>query len=147
MAEPERASCLTAPSPRSRPKPRPPHPSRYAAPLRLPLDETQDLRPPGWVIDHLPAPPIEPESLDRPAEAPGGRRARRTTAPRPPSRSPGEWVLMAVVLLGLALNVSSLLTGAALSSSDRLLGSAVFLVGLALLVLMEICRRSGHASR
>jgi len=49
---------------------------------------------------------------------------------------------MAVLLLGLALNASSWLTGATLSRSDRLLGSAVFLVGLALLVLMELCRRS-----
>ena len=54
---------------------------------------------------------------------------------------------MAVVLLGLALNVSSLLTNSELSRSDHLLGSAVFLVGLALLVLMEVCRGTGHPSR
>jgi hypothetical protein len=55
-------------------------------------------------------------------------------------------MLMAVLLLGLALSASSVLPNAALSRSDRLLGSAVFLAGLALLVLIEIGRRRG-ASR
>jgi hypothetical protein len=64
-----------------------------------------------------------------------------------PSRPPGEWVLLAVLLSGLALNASSLLGNAALSPADRLLGSAVFVVGVALLVLTEIGRRGGTMSR
>jgi hypothetical protein len=52
-------------------------------------------------------------------------------------------VLLAVLLSGLALSASSVLANAALSPADRLLGSAVFLVGVALLVLTEISRRGG----
>jgi hypothetical protein len=148
MAEPQRASALPDAPQRSRlaPKPRPPHPY-YAAPLRLPLDATQDLSPTARAVEPagLP-PPIEPEA-EPPAAPRRDGRTRHAVVPRLSSRPPGEWVLMAVVLLGLTLNASSCLTSDALSRSDRLLGSAVFLVGLALLVLMEVCRRTGRTSR
>jgi len=149
MAEPQRASSLDVAASRLHraPKPRPPHPSRYAAALRLPLDETQDLTPsahlgpPARMAE--PASP-EPEALEPPAQRRYSVRARR---PSLPSRTPGEWVLIAVLLSGLALNAVALMTNAALTGSDRLLGSAVFLGGLALLVLIEICRRTGCGPR
>jgi hypothetical protein len=47
----------------------------------------------------------------------------------------------------LTLNVSALLTGSELTAADRHLGTAVLLAGIALLVLMEICRRSGGDAR
>jgi hypothetical protein len=75
------------------------------------------------------------------------RRSGRIWRSAFPSRSPGEWRLMAVLLLGLALNASSVLPNAALSRSDRLLGSAVFLAGVVLLVLIEIGRRRDKTSR
>jgi len=53
---------------------------------------------------------------------------------------------MAALLIGLAMNAGALLTNAAPSRSDLLLGGPVFLVGIALLVLMEICRRPGSSS-
>jgi len=49
---------------------------------------------------------------------------------------------MGVVLLGLALNASVLVT-VALSPTDRALGLAVFLAGVVLLVLMALCRGGG----
>ncbi len=68
---------------------------------------------------------------------------RRSTVPR----TPGEWVLIATLLLGLALSAGVLLTSRSLTRADLMLGSSVFFVGLALLVLMEICRRSERNSR
>jgi hypothetical protein len=140
MAEPQRASSLPDSVPRPRPARRP---SRTAAPLRL--DETHDLSPP--VRAAQPADPltaIENETADWSAWV---RRSSRIWRLAFPSRPPGEWVLMAVLLLGLALNVSFVLANVELSRSDRLLGSAVFLAGLAILVLIEIGRRSGTTSR
>jgi hypothetical protein len=54
---------------------------------------------------------------------------------------------MAVVLLGLTLNASALLTSTTLTAADRHLGSAVLFAGIALLVLMEICHRSDRDAR
>jgi hypothetical protein len=140
MAETQRASASPSPAarPRRAPKTRPPHPTRYAAPLRLPVDETENLMPPVA----RPLPPAKQEIPDRrPAE-------RRASARRPAvSRSPGEWTLIAALLFGLALNAGSLLINAGLSRADRLLGFSVFLGGLALLVLIEICRRTERTSR
>jgi hypothetical protein len=51
-----------------------------------------------------------------------------------------------VLLIGLTLNAVALLTNAALTRADVVLGAAVFVVGLAFLVLMELCRRSGGSS-
>jgi hypothetical protein len=59
-----------------------------------------------------------------------------------PPRSPAEWVILAVLLLGLGLNVVALLTGSRLSRSDLLLGATVLFAGLVLLILIELCRRS-----
>jgi hypothetical protein len=88
-----------------------------------------------------------PVASTRSRLAPKPRLGVRAQRPAVPSRTPGEWVLIAVLLGGLSLNAVALLTNAALTGADRLLGSAVFLVGLALLVLIEICRRTGHTSR
>lgn len=49
--------------------------------------------------------------------------------------------MLAVLVLGLALNALALLRHAALSRADVLLGATVLLAGLTLLVLMEVCRR------
>ena len=133
MAEPQRASSPAADP--ARPKPRPGRPSRYAAPLRLPIDDTQDLSPPGYAPPH--PPPAAGEANVHPPER--SRRALRPQILRLPARSPGEWALMGVVLLGLALNASVLVT-VALSPTDRALGLAVFLAGFVLLVLMALCR-------
>jgi hypothetical protein len=130
MAEPQRAA--SASDVVSRPKPRPRHPSSYAAPLQLPVDETEDLKPPTQTT----APPSSHPPVDRSVER---RRPRPPAALRLPSRSRGEWVLMAIVLLGLALNASVLVT-ATLSPADRALGLAVLLAGVVLLVLMALCR-------
>ncbi len=56
-------------------------------------------------------------------------------------------VLIAALVLGLALNAGALVTNRALTGADLLLGSSVFFVGLALLVLMEICRRTERTHR
>lgn len=141
MAEPQRASSL--PEPPARPRPARP-PFRSAAPPRPPFDETQDLGPPARVSQPAdPLPPAEPET----AWSTWGRRSGRVWHLAFPSRSPGEWALLAVLLFGLALNASSVLANAALSPADRLLGTVVFVVGVALLVLTEIGRRNGTTSR
>jgi len=51
--------------------------------------------------------------------------------------------VLAVLLLGLALNALVLLRHAALSRADVMLGATVLLAGVALLVLMEVYRRTG----
>ncbi|MFY9824715.1 MAG: hypothetical protein WAM82_25280, partial [Thermoanaerobaculia bacterium] len=61
---------------------------------------------------------------------------------RLPPRGPAEWVILAVLAVGLSLNVVALLTSSRLSGSDLLLGATVLLAGLILLVLIELCRRS-----
>jgi hypothetical protein len=137
MAEPQRASSASDVA--SRPKPRPRHPSSYAPPPRLPVDETENLNPPGQMSPSSPHLPVD-ESVERPER---GGKARRPVILWMPSRSPGEWALMGIVLLGLALNVSVLVT-ATLSPTDRALGLAVFLAGVVLLVLMVLCRGGNY---
>lgn len=148
MAETQRAPQPSAPLLRQRPapKPRPRHPVRYATPLRLPLDETQetqDLKPP--------APPArEPEAVqEKPQEpawerrAAGEREERRSPSPR----TPAEQALMTVFVLGLGLTAAVLLLDPALTRADVLLGSTVLLAGAVLLTFLEICRRGGPARR
>jgi hypothetical protein len=53
-----------------------------------------------------------------------------------------EPAVLAVLVLGLALNALALLRHQALSRADVLLGAIVMIAGLALLVLMEIYRRT-----
>ena len=70
---------------RPAPKPRPRHPARYATPLRLPLDETQDLKPP--------APAVEPEAVQEkaPGGGPGAAGAGgENGAPPPPGHRPNR---------------------------------------------------------
>ena len=131
MAETQRVSRPPVPPLRHRPapKPRPHHPASYAAPLWLPLDETQDLRPS--------APAVEPEAVQ---EKPQERRA-------PSPRTPAEQALLTVLILGLALNAVLLLIDSTLTRADILLGSTVLLSGVVLLTLLEICRRGGPARR
>jgi hypothetical protein len=145
MAETRRVSSfLLSPS-----RPRLPHPPRYNAPLRIPLDETQNLRPP--VQEEETPRPVTPSPLEEAAQVPLEERnaggARRAAAPRFPPRTRTEWLLMAVLLLGLGLNAAVLLTNPALARSDRLLGATVLLAGIALLVLMELCRWTGPSRR
>jgi hypothetical protein len=155
MAEPQRISSLPDPPPRPRPAPKLLHRARPAAPPPLPLDATQELRPPG-----PPRPSLAPTSLrqvqaedseDRdfagPAEERRAGRARRAHAARPASRTPGEWALLTVLLFGLGLNAAVLLLNVALTRADVLLGATVLLAGVVLLALMEICRRGGPADR
>src|SRR4051812_12269072 len=120
MAETQR---VISSSSRPAPKPRPRHPSRYNPPLRPTLEETHDLRPPVT------------EARSRPVQ-PAARPARRAVAaspePRrqPPPRSPAEWVILAVLLCGLGLNVAALLTNPHPTRSDLLLGATVFFAGV-----------------
>lgn len=129
MAETQRVSRASSPPLRQRPAPKP-RPPRYAAPLRLPLDETQDLRPPA-------PPAVEPEAVQ---EKPQERRA-------PSPRTPAEQALLTVLVLGLALNAVLLLIDSTLTRADVLLGSTVLLSGVVLLTLLEVCRRGGPARR
>ncbi len=68
------------------------------------------------------------------------RRASTYRRPRHPTPGRSGGVL-AVLVLGLALNAVVLLRHAALSRSDVLLGATVLLAGAALVVLMEVYRR------
>ncbi|HEV2852697.1 MAG TPA: hypothetical protein VHC97_07830 [Thermoanaerobaculia bacterium] len=139
MAEPQRVSS-PATLHRPAPKPRPRHPTRYAAPLRLPLEETQDLSPSAPRGEAPLVPVVE-------AGAPGPRKtAEERPAARerraPAARKPGERVLMVALLLGLGLNAGVLLFDSALTRADVLLGSTVLLAGGVLLATLEICRRA-----
>lgn len=127
MAETQRVASSPVSS-RPAPKPRPRHPVRYNPPLRLPQDETQNLRPAA----------VEPP---RPAvsEPPAPKPQRES----PPPRSTAERLVLAVLLFGLGLNLTALLTDSRLTRSDLLLGGTVLLAGIVLLGLMELCRRSG----
>jgi len=49
--------------------------------------------------------------------------------------------VLAVLVLGLALNALALLRHAALSRADLLLGATVLLAGVTLLMVMEVYRR------
>jgi hypothetical protein len=151
MAEAQRIASPLVPEARPRPLPKLPHPVRYAAPLRLPLDETQDLRPPVTAAEPVSlrqVQELEPEDRDlAPAkEPPAGRGRRARTAPLR-SRTPREWALLTVLLLGLGLNAAVLLLNSGLTRADVLLGATVLLAGVVLLALMEVCRRGGLAPR
>jgi len=130
MAEPQRASLISAPHPAPKPRPRP----RYAAPLQLPIDDTQDLRPP--------APEAKPEPRQAVDEKPAIVRARSS----PPARTTTEWVLLTILVLGLGLNAAVLMLDPALTRADVQLGGTVLLAGVVLLALLEICRRGGRPS-
>ena len=144
MAETRRvASSLLSPGrPRVACRPRLPHPPpRFEAPPRLPHHDTEILGPP--VHREIPAPPQHEELAPLlPAEEPRVGRARGSTAPHFPPRTRTEQMLMTVLLLGLGLTALILVTNRALTRSDFLLGSTVLAAGVALLVLMEICRRT-----
>jgi hypothetical protein len=145
MAETGRVpSALSPPPRRSAPRPRLPHPTSHPIscerPLRLPLDETQNLRPPVWEEETLPPLPADPAE-PRPATAP---RIARPIASAAPPRTRTERAILAVLVLGLALNALALLRNSALSRADVLLGATVLLAGTALLVLMEVYRRTGR---
>ena len=151
MAEPQRTSSLPDSPPRPRPAPKRLQ-ARHAAPLRRPLDATQDLRPPGQTL----APTslrqvqaVEPEdrSFAGPAEERRAGRARHAHVARRSPRTPAEWALLTVLLFGLGLNAAVLLLNVALTQADVLLGATVLLAGVVLLALMEICRRGGPADR
>jgi hypothetical protein len=88
--------------------------------LRPSLDATQDLRPPVREEERVPSP----------------------IAAAPPPRTRTERIVLAVLVLGLALNALALLRNAALTRADMLLGAAVLLAGISLLVLMEVYRRT-----
>jgi hypothetical protein len=142
MAEIRRVSSAAPSSAprRAAPRPRLPHPPSHNAPARPPLDETHNLRPPVGdeeLRPSIPAPPPEP----RP---PAARRTAHLVASLAPPRTRTERAILAVLVLGLALNALALLRNAALSRADVLLGAAVLLSGIALLVLMEVYRRTGR---
>jgi hypothetical protein len=121
------------------PKPRPRRPPRYSPPLRPGLDETHDLRPPRA------APPPGPAKPEVVATAPSAAEvhpAASSPRRRLPPRSPAEWVILAVLVSGLGLNVAALLTSPRLSRSDLILGATVLFAGFILLILIELCRRS-----
>jgi len=151
MAEAQRIASPLIPEARPRLASKPPRLARYAAPLRLPLDETQDLRPPVTAAEPVglrQIQEVEPEDRDlAPAKQPRAGRGRRARTAPPPSRTPGEWALLTVLLLGLGLNAAVLLLNAALTRADVLLGATVLLAGVVLLALMEICRRGTPARR
>ncbi len=129
MAETRRVS--SAPSqPRRGARPRLPHPPRVLPAPRLRVDETPDPRLPERQEE------IEPEPT------PAAVRPPRFAALRPPRRTPTERVVLTVLVLGLLLNALALLRPAALSRADILLGTTVLLAGLALLVLIEVYRRT-----
>jgi hypothetical protein len=131
MAETQRVASSPASS-RPSPKPRPRHPlASYNPPLRRLQDETQDLRPPGIAAVEIPSLAVSEQPAPKP---------RRES---PPPRSPAEWLVLAVLLFGLGLNLVALLTDSRLTHSDLLLGGSVLLAGIVLLGLMELCRRSG----
>jgi len=140
MAETHR---ITSSSPRPAPKPRLRHPPRQSPmPMRSGLEEAHDLNPPRPAPRPGPAKPVAvaaaaPAPEIRPASLLPGRLRRQV-----PPRSPAEWVILAVLLCGLGLNVLALLTGSRLSRSDLLLGATVLFAGLVLLILIELCRRS-----
>ena len=58
-----------------------------------------------------------------------------------PPRTGTELLVLAVLVLGLALNALVLLRHAALSRADVLLGATVLLAGVTLLVVVGVYRR------
>lgn len=140
MAETRRLSSAPSNARRASARPRLPHPPYRPSPApRLRLDETHNLRPPEWQDG------IEqnhPESDCEPAPPPAAVRLPRFIAAPPPRRTRAERAVLGVLVLGLALNAFVLLRYATLTRADILLGATVLLAGLALLVLMEVYRRT-----
>jgi hypothetical protein len=134
MAETQRVSSSLLSPPlrlRSARRSRLPHPPpRYNAPQRLPEHDTESLEPPVQL-----AVPPEPQRHE-PVQA--FAREERQVSPR----TRAERLLMTALLLGLGLTALILLTNPALSRSDLLLGVTVLVAGMALLALMELCRRT-----
>ncbi|HET9209294.1 MAG TPA: hypothetical protein VFR03_02785 [Thermoanaerobaculia bacterium] len=94
--------------------------------MRVPSEEILNLQP--------------AERREEPAPPP--RPALQSARPAPvPPRTGTERLVLAVLVLGLALNALVLIRHAALSRADVLLGTTVLLAGSALLVLMEVYRR------
>ena|ERR1700686_3668105 len=124
MAETQRIASAPL-APRPGPKPRPRHPARQSPPL-------------SPALDPMPAKARVVATTTSAAAVYLSASSPRRTLPR---RSPAEWVILAVLLLGLGLNVAALATSSHLSRSDLLLGATVLLAGLVLLILMELCRR------
>lgn len=140
MAETRRVSSAPPTVRRASARPRLPHPPRLPASPRV-IEDTDDLRPPGPREDiepvfqeppHEPAPPLAVVPLPRIVAALLLRRTRT------------EWMVLAMLVAGLALNAVVLLRHVALSRADVLLGATVLFAGLALLVLMEVYRRTGQ---
>lgn len=151
MAEIQRVSSplLSPPSrPRSARRPRLPHPpSRHHGPLQIPLEKTESL----WTPVHQEVPirssnPAEAVQVLSADEAPV-RGERSDIRFRVPPRTHAERVLTAVLLLGLGLIAVVLVINPALTRSDFLLGITVLCAGIALLTLMEVCRRTGPSRR
>jgi hypothetical protein len=112
--------------------------------MRPPLDPTENLSPPVQTREHSALPQQAEEADDLAASE--SRRQEQEWEKRPSSRLTGDWIVAGILLLGLALNVAVLMTSAALTRADFLLGAAVFVVGVALLVLMVLCRKTGGRS-
>ena len=124
------------------PAPAPHPPPRYSAQVRIPLDNAGSAKP----AVHLETPPTshrreEPAQIP-PAEEPRAATARPRAEPQVSPRTRTERNLMAALLLGLGLIAVALVMSPALTRSDRALGVTVLLAGVALLALMELCRRT-----
>jgi hypothetical protein len=141
MAETRRVSSAPPTVRRSSARPRLPHPPRLPAPPRRLVDDTDDLRPPGPRED---VEPLSQEPPREPAPPPAVVQWPRLVAARPPRRTRTERMVLAMLVVGLALNAVVLLRHVALSRADVLLGATVLFAGLALLVLMEVYRRTGQ---
>jgi hypothetical protein len=85
---------------------------------------------------------MRPAVREEPAPPPRPVLQPYRPTPVPPRTGP-ERLVLAVLLPGLALNALVLLRHAALSRADVMLGATVLLAGVALLVLMEVYRRTG----
>lgn len=107
-----------------------PRPVRPLPPPRPPLEETQSLGPPPGPREAREDTGWEPDD--------------RASAPREP-RSRAEKALLAVLLLGLGMNLAAFLVSRGrLTPADLLFGAVTLLSGAALLIFTEINRRGGR---
>jgi hypothetical protein len=141
MAETRRLSSASSTARRASARPRLPHPPSRPSPAPRLLDETHNLRPPEWQGG---VEPPRPEPPGEPKPQPVATRPPRPAAAPPPRRTRAERMVLSMLLAGLAMNALVLLRTAALSRADVLLGATVLFAGLALLVLMEVYRRTGR---
>jgi hypothetical protein len=114
---------------------RPRRPSRPALPPRT--DETLSLLPPVAVAENT-LPPQEPEVI---VERPAVRSPRPARSTPLPKRT--EPLVLTLLLSGMVLNLLVLLRTPALTRADMLLGGTVLAAGFALLLLIEVFRRTG----